>query len=557
MTGSLTSSPDEAARTPVPRADLSPAPRFGLDSLPFWLFVAFVAAAGPLILFHYGAYHWFLRDDWVFLADRGSSKVPPLLEPNGGAHWVAVPRLIYLALWQLFGMTTYRPYQLGVVTLHLAVPVLLRLVMRRAGVGPWLASAAAAVIVLFGPGAQNIVWAFQVGFTGSIAYGLAHLLLADHDGPVDRRDLIGFGFGLLAITSSAIGVTTTVAVAVAVLLRRGWKPAFVHGAPLAVIYGGWALIAGADTTGPLGRPSFRVLLSWVRSSAIGTFSGLGHFEVVAWLLVALLVVGMVVAWGPWRERDLRTVRVQLAMPIGLFVAAIFFATTTGLGRWWSGDAGARASRYVYLEAALVLPILAVAAQAIARRWRVLTSALVALFLLPIPFNLGGFTPPVFGRAYMDSRRYILTTAVRMPFADKVPRDVQPVPDPYSSDAVNMGFLLTAKQNGDLTPSKVPLTPAVVNEFRVRLGVAQRPGSGGYPTGCRTLTTAMVVDAAKGDVFVIGTPVAITTEKGGRPTSPRVVFAPASGTKLTIELPDLRLRITPAQGAASFSLCETG
>lgn len=542
-----TPSPDEATPTPPSR--------FTLDALPFWLFVAFVAVAGPLILFHYGAYHWFLRDEWAFLADRGSSKFPDLLEPNGGAHWVAVPRMIYLVLWHLFGLNTYKPYQLCVVALHLSVAVLLRLVMRRAGVRPWLAAAAAAVIVLFGPGAGNIVWAFQVGFTGSIAFGLVHLLLADHDGPLDRRDLIGLGFGLLAITSSAIGVSTTVAVAIAVLLRRGWRPAFVHGASLAVIYGGWVLIADAETTGPFGRPSVDVLFSWVRSSAIGTFLGLGHFEVVAWLFVALLVVGMAVAWGPWREHDLRAVRVQLAMPIGLFVAAIFFATNTGLGRWWLGDASARLDRYVYLEAALILPILAVAAQAIARRWRVLTPALVALFLLPIPFNLGAFDPPVFDKGYMDNRRYILTTAVRMPFAHQVPRDVQPVPDPYSSDGVTIGFLLTAEANGDLTPSKIPLAPEVVNEFKVRLGVAQRLG-GTVPAGCRPITGTMDIDPKKGDLLYIGSPVAITTQDDGRPTSPRVDFSPfVGGHKLTIELPGLHLQLAPARGVPTFSLCE--
>ena len=55
-----------------------------------------------------------------------------------------------------------------------------------------------------------------------------------------------------------------------------------------------------------------------------------------------------------------------------------------------------------------------AAQAIARRWRVLTPVLAALFLVAIPFNLAAFEPVVFGKGYMDQRRHVLTTAVRMP-----------------------------------------------------------------------------------------------------------------------------------------------
>lgn len=523
-------------------------------TLPDWLFAAMVAAAGPLILFHYGAFHWFLRDEWIFLADRGSSPFSDLMEPHGGSHWVAVPRLIYLALWEMFGVTTYRPYQLCVVVLHLAVVVQLRVVMRRAGVSAWLATAAAAVLLLFGPGQQNIVWAFQVTFTGSLAFGLAHLLLADHDGPIGRRDLMGLGCGLLAIASSGVGITTTVAVAVAVLWTRGWKPALLHTVPLAVIYLGWAQIFGASSLGEFGSPPLSVLVSWVRGATLGAFVGLGHFEVVSWLLAVMLVVGMALVWRTRGGRDLGALRAQLALPIGLVVAALFFATTTGVNRWWVSDPGPRASRYTYLGAALLLPLLAVAAQAIARRWAMLTPVLVALFLLPIPFNVSTFGTDAFGTQYMEGRRYVLTTAVRMPFAHDVPRDVQPLPDPYASEAVTIGFLLTAAANGDLTPSTVPLTAEVLNEFRVRLGVAQHHGERA-PTGCSLLTDAVELDPEQGDVVRIGGPVAITTVENGQATSKPVRFDPAlSGDELTIELPDLHLQVGPWRRASSFRLC---
>ena len=44
------------------------------------------------------------------------------------------------------------------------------------------------------PGSQDIVWAFQIGFTGSLVFGLTQLLLCDHDGGLDWRD----GLGVLA-----------------------------------------------------------------------------------------------------------------------------------------------------------------------------------------------------------------------------------------------------------------------------------------------------------------------------------------------------------------------
>lgn len=517
------------------------------------VFVGFVAVAVPLILFHFGRYHWFFRDDFEFLANRGG-RVPDLLAPHGGSHWVAVPRLIYFVLWQGFGLTTYLPYQACVVALHLGAAGMLRAVMRRAGVGAWLATAAASVMILFGPGAQNIVWAFQVSFTGSLAYGLAHLLLADHDGPFGRRDLLGLGFGLLAVTSSGVGVTMVAVVGLAVLLRRGWRVAFAHTVPLAAVYGLWLVVADARTTTPFGRPSPEALATWVRDTQVGVFDGMAHFAVLAWLFVAIMAAGLVAMLGPWREQSRSALRTRLAMPVSLFLGGFLFAATSGLGRWYTGEQGARASRYVYLGAALTLPLLAVTAQALARRWRWATPVLVVLIALPIPFNLGGFEPTVFGPNYMDQRRDILTTAVRMPFARKVPSDVQPVPDAFASDQVTMGFLLTAERNGDLDPSTRNIGPKTRDEFRVRLGVAARPVGDEAPS-CQTIDGPTEISPERGDQFVIPDGARIRFQRDGEPSGRFIDFegGPSLG-ELTIELPELQLTVAPPRGQPSAELC---
>ena len=81
---------------------------------------------------------------------------------------------------------------------HLVAAALLLAVMRRARVRPWIATAAASSFVLFGAGWENIVVPFQICFTGALAFGLAQLLLADHDGSIDRRDRLGLLAGLPA-----------------------------------------------------------------------------------------------------------------------------------------------------------------------------------------------------------------------------------------------------------------------------------------------------------------------------------------------------------------------
>ncbi len=312
-----------------------------------------------------------------------------------------------------------------------------------------------------------------------------------------------------------------------------------------------------STSSVFGRPTLKVLVLWVRSTVVGTFLAIGHFQVLGALLAVILVVGL----APRVGAVAHTCRSPTSAPGDGHAhrrsswAGSRFAASSGLGRWYSGSEAARSSRYLYLGAAFTLPILAVAAQAIARRWRFLTP-LVLVFLIPIPFNLAAFEPVVFGKGYMEQREFVLTTAVRMPFATDVPKTLQPIPDPYASDKVNMAFLLTAKANGDLQPSTVELTPFVVNEFRVRLGVYQHTAEE-LPKSCETVTGRLEISPAEGTTSFIPAPVQIATRDGSRQTGPSVTFDPAAaGNLLTAVLPDLDLVVSPPPGATSFKFCET-
>ena len=75
--------------------------------------------------------------------------------------------------------------------------------------------------MFFGAGAENILVAFQITFVGALVFGLTQLLLADHDGPLDRRDWLGLLAGFAGLLCSGVAITMTVVVGLAVLLRRG------------------------------------------------------------------------------------------------------------------------------------------------------------------------------------------------------------------------------------------------------------------------------------------------------------------------------------------------
>ena len=160
-----------------------------------WTFIAYLVLAIPTLMWM-GSNRWFLGDEWSF--DRQVRHRPGRPVRAAQPTLSTIPILTYRLLYSLFGLHEYWPYQLLVVLAHLAIAGLLRMVMRRCGVRPWLATVVAGTYVLFGPGRDDILWAFQIGFTLSVVFGLVQMILSDHDGSIDRRDWIGLAFGGLA-----------------------------------------------------------------------------------------------------------------------------------------------------------------------------------------------------------------------------------------------------------------------------------------------------------------------------------------------------------------------
>lgn len=172
-------------------------------------FAVGTVAAFLVLLLVFGRDRWFLRDDWYFLTGRTATDVPGLFDPHG-EHWTTLPILAFRALHAVFGLHSYLPYEALVIAAHLITATLLRVVMRRAGVNAWIATAAALAFVFFGAGNANVLWAFQITMVGSVAFGLGQLILIDHDGPADRRDVAALLCG--AAVGSTVGIGTGVTV---------------------------------------------------------------------------------------------------------------------------------------------------------------------------------------------------------------------------------------------------------------------------------------------------------------------------------------------------------
>jgi hypothetical protein len=439
---------------------------------------------------------WFFLDEWDFLADRTAFNVHDLFAAHN-EHWVTLPVLLFRALWAIFGLNTYRPYQLVMVLAHLGLALMLRTLMRRLGVRPWTATLAASVFVFFGSGYQNIVLPFQITLVGSVLFGVAHLLLVTPTGPRSRRDYFGLAAGLAALMCSGVGVAMVISVGVAVLISRGWRLALLHTAPLAVIYMVWFLAIGHDGyTGKHGGPGD--VVRFVRMIVGDTFGSLGHYNLLGWLLGLCFVVGLVVAWRALPAAG----RLQhAAAPLGLLVGALTLLCITGYGRAGLSPL-AEKSRYLYLLVAMVLPAFAVAIDAVALRWRRVAPAVIVLLLVGVPGNVNAII------TYMDRpvvqeqsqyRRMILSLP-QVAAARKVPRGT--IPDQEFAHFVTIGWLLDGVASGRI-PKPAHITPADEAMSTIRLSFKQsrlgfRPGD-----KCAGLALGpLVFDLKKGDSFLV-------------------------------------------------------
>ena len=347
--------------------------------------VAFVAvlAAGLVLFLVFGHSQWFFLDDWDFLADRRAGDLGDLLRPHN-EHWSTLPILVYRSLWQLFGLRTYVPYQLVAILLHLTAAVLLRLVMRRAGVGPWIATVAASLFALFGAGDQDIVWAFQMAWSAALVLGLAHLILADHDGPLDRRDWFGLLAGLAGLMCSGVAVTMVIVVGLSAFVRRGWRVALFHTAPLGFVYLVWWLAFARDEYSAANGSAGGVV-RFIWNGVSTTFGEIGQLPGLGIVVGVVLAMGLFLAWSGL-DRD--TLRRRAAAPGALLVGSVFFLGIAGVGRASVlGPETARAGRYLHVVAALALPAIGVAVDALMRRSRPLGSIAVATLLIGIPGNV--------------------------------------------------------------------------------------------------------------------------------------------------------------------------
>ncbi len=346
----------------------------------------FATLAGSFAFWSYLDRHlWFFGDDWQFLVGRGlwyGPTNPRSIWYPHFEHWSTLPILLWRALYNVFHLSSYWPYLLPLLATTVVVMHLLWRVCMHNSVGPWVAAAAVAVVGFLGAGAEDLGWAFQVGFVGSVAFGLGAILLVDRPETAPNRAQLALTslFLLAGLMCSTVGDAMLVAVAVVLFARQHARRAIAVLAGPTGAYVVWFAFVGrlGVTSGDhvhestlTGLPEF----VWTGlSSALGL-----SFNLEAAGGALLIGLG---AWAVWQTqaRGLLTERPAL---VGLGAGAFVFYLIVALGRDSGGEVGSTAPRYIYVGMALLMPVTAYALGSLAGPELgsgVANFAVVALFL---------------------------------------------------------------------------------------------------------------------------------------------------------------------------------
>jgi hypothetical protein len=180
----------------------------------------------------------FIADDWMLLVKRHEWSFDYFLHPFHG-NIVLGPGVVYKFLQETVGMGSATPYYFVAVATFALSAVLLFFYLRRR-VGDWLALFAAVLILFLGAAFEDLLFAFQVGYFGSVAAGLGMLLCLDREDEKWDRAACALLAVSLSFGSVGIAFATGAVVDFALGRRPRGRRFYVAFGPI-VLFGLWWL----------------------------------------------------------------------------------------------------------------------------------------------------------------------------------------------------------------------------------------------------------------------------------------------------------------------------
>lgn len=318
-------------------------PRLTAPSPATALMLAALVAGAALLLYATRNLNFFY-DEWDMVQHRRGGGLGIYLDPING-HLSLLPLIFYKVMFELVGMRHYWLYEAAVIALHLTCCWLLYVLGRRR-IGPWPALVPPFILLVLGSSYENLLWAIQVSYVGSVAAGLGALLLLEHR--TRRSDVWASVLLVVAYCSSSLGIPLLIGVAVELALganarRRIW----VAGAPVA-LYLVWraAFGEGSDLITDNIPGASQYVVDSLAAAAAGA-SGLSLAYGAPVLIAAVLGVLLVRREAPVDRRPLPSPRVA-----GIAFALAGYYGLTALARGQLGEP--EANRYVYAGVVLLM-----------------------------------------------------------------------------------------------------------------------------------------------------------------------------------------------------------
>ncbi len=365
------------------------------------LAVALLAAAVVLLTYASGLAPF--QDSWEFLMHRRGFSLDAFMQPHN-EHIVVLPVAIDQLLLRIFGMGSATPEFVALTVALLLTAVLVFVYVRRR-IGAWPALIAATLLLFLGPAWQVLLWPFEIGFVGSVLFGVAMLLALDRDD--QHGDVVACVSLALAIGFSSLGIAFALGAAVDVFQRRrrrGLRRAYVAAVPLllyAAWYGGW----GHSAEGHLSFHNVLVSPRFVFEGLAASVDSLLALSTIAdeavgrskWGPVVLVGLAVLIAYG-WRRR--RTFSPRL-WPVVASAAAFWFLAAFN---YFPGRE-AYSSRYLYGGAAFLVLI----AADLLRGVRFGRGALLAAAVVAVAVAVFNLVPLREGRDFLRAQT-VLTRA---------------------------------------------------------------------------------------------------------------------------------------------------
>jgi len=477
------------------------------------------------LLVYLGRYSTFIGDEWSFIVHRRGWSLDSLMAPHN-EHWTLTLALVYKALFATIGLRSYLPYLVVLMVTHVAAASAVYVLMRHHN-GQLPALAGGILMLFLGTGADNLFWAFQVGFVGAAAAGAWAIALLLTRGS-RRAELAAAALLLVAVASSGVGLSFLVATGAMLAIdpvsrRRLWVVV-----PASVAYLGWYLTYGSTAIGVNRDPFTLAGLQQVPTylvtgvaNAIGKVTGWG--EQVG--LVLFVVLSVATAWQISGTRRLR------GAVIAGFVGLVALFALAGLVRAQLGSSQATSSRYVYIAAVLLLIATAgwVGSRSAELRVRPL-AVLGAILVVALGTNLAALPPARDAyRLVADSARATIIVTDRYGGSPAVSADADifPMPDKRLLDEIRdeLGLPL----DDAMLPDPPPPDPSII-DARLYLLAADA-----FAIGTATEMPTTVIEpevAAHTDVSVTRASSCIELHVVG--SDPQVVLRVRGGDALAIE-----------------------